>query len=128
MGADRPAGSERYRGLMADPVSWLQIGQGWEVVSSDGVVVGAVAQVEGDHNGDIFDGLAVESKDPAQTRYVPGEIVGPIYPGQVTLKIGAAELGSLEPFRPAPPETKWTPGTPSLGSRLSSWLRGTRGR
>jgi hypothetical protein len=33
---------------MADPVSWLQIAQGWNVVASDGVVVGTVAQVEGD--------------------------------------------------------------------------------
>jgi hypothetical protein len=113
---------------MADPVSWLQIGQGWEVVSSDGAVVGAVAQVEGDRNDDIFDGLAVESKDPAQTRYVPGEVVGPIFPGRVTLTIGSDEVGLLEPFTPSPPETKWTPGRPSLGSRLSSWLRGTRGR
>ena len=47
---------------MTDPVSWLQIAQGWNVVTSDGVVVGTVAQVEGDKQGDIFDGLAVESR------------------------------------------------------------------
>jgi hypothetical protein len=33
---------------VADPVSWLQIEQGWNVVASDEVVVGTVAQVEGD--------------------------------------------------------------------------------
>ena len=44
---------------MADPVSWLQIAQGWNVVASDGVIVGTVAQVEGDKQSDIFDGLAV---------------------------------------------------------------------
>jgi hypothetical protein len=33
---------------VADPVSWLQIAQGWNVVTSDGVSVGLVAQVEGD--------------------------------------------------------------------------------
>ncbi len=48
---------------MADPVSWLQIGQGWSVVTSDGVTVGTVAQVEGDKQSDIFDGLAVESRE-----------------------------------------------------------------
>jgi hypothetical protein len=34
--------------VMTDPVSWLQIGQGWNVITSDGVIVGTVAQVEGD--------------------------------------------------------------------------------
>ena len=71
---------------MTDPVSWLQIGKGWNVVTSDGVIVGTVAQVEGDKQSDIFDGLAVESKRPTQIRYVPGEQVGAIYPGEVTLE------------------------------------------
>jgi hypothetical protein len=42
--------------VMTDPVSWLQIGQGWNVITADGVVVGTVAQVEGDKQSDIFDG------------------------------------------------------------------------
>ena len=63
---------------MTDPVSWLQIGQGWNVITSDGVTVGTVAQVEGDKQSDIFDGLAVESRQPAQIRYVPGEQVAAI--------------------------------------------------
>ena len=51
---------------MTDPVSWLQIGQGWNVITSDGVIVGTVAQVEGDKQSDIFDGLALASKQPTQ--------------------------------------------------------------
>jgi sporulation protein YlmC with PRC-barrel domain len=109
---------------VADPVSWLQIAQGWNVVTSDGVVVGTVAQVEGDKQADIFDGLAVESKEPKQIRYVPGEQVGAIYPGEVTLKIGSAEAAALEPFKAPPPETKFLPGKPPLTARLSNWLRG----
>jgi hypothetical protein len=70
-----------------DPVSWLQIEQGWNVVASDDLVVGTVAQVEGDKQSDIFDGLAVESGQPNLIRYVPAEQVGMIYPGKVTLKI-----------------------------------------
>ena len=73
---------------MADPVSWLQIQQGWNVVASDGPSVGTVAQVEGDKQADIFDGLAVECGEPKQVRYVAGEQVGAIFPGEVTLKIG----------------------------------------
>src|SRR5216684_6150079 len=84
---------------MADPVSWLQIEQGWNVVTSDGVILGTVAQVEGDKQTDIFDGLAVESTQPRQIRYVPAEQVGAIYPGEVTLKIASADTGTLEPFQ-----------------------------
>jgi hypothetical protein len=109
---------------VADPVSWLQIAQGWNVVTSDGTVVGTVAQVEGDKQADIFDGLAVESREPKQIRYVPGEQVGAIYPGEVTLKITSAEAAALESFTAPPPETKFLPGKPPLTARLSNWLRG----
>ncbi len=96
------------------------------MLTSDGVVVGRVAQVEGDKQSDIFDGLAVESKQPTQIRYVPGEQVAAIYPGEVTLKIALADIGELEPFRPPPPETKWLPGKVPLTTRMSNWLRGKR--
>ena len=111
---------------MTDPVSWLQIEQGWKVITSDGVVVGTVAQVEGDKQSDIFDGLAVESKQPTRIRYVPGEQVAAIYPGEVTLKIASAGIGALEPFQAPPPETKWLPGKAPLTTRMSNWLRGRR--
>jgi hypothetical protein len=111
---------------MADPVSWLQIEQGWNIVTSDGVFVGTVAQVEGDKQADIFDGLAVESRQPTQIRYVPGEQVGAIYPGEVPLKISSADIGTLEPFHAPPPETKWVPGKAPLSTRVSKWLRGKR--
>jgi len=116
-------GEDRATG---DPVSWLQIEQGWNVVTADGMSVGTVAQIEGDKNDDIFDGLAVACGTRKEIRYVPGETVGPIFVGEVTLKIASAELGTLQPFRPAPPETKWVPGNASLSTRLSNWLRGKR--
>jgi len=109
---------------MTDPVSWLQIEQGWNVVSADGVVIGTVAQVEGDKHSDIFDGLAVASTQPTQIRYVPGEQVGAIYPGEVTLKIASADTGTLEPFQTPPPQTKFLPGKAPLATRMSKWLRG----
>lgn len=109
---------------MADPVSWLQIAQGWNVVTADGATIGTVAQIEGDKQSDIFDGLAVVSGHPEQIRYVPGEQVGLIYPGEVTLTISSAEAETLQPFVDAPPETTFRPGKPPLSVRLSSWLRG----
>lgn len=105
-----------------DPVSWLQIAQGWSVVTSDGVSIGAVEQIEGDKQEDIFDGLAVQLAPPGQLVYVPGEQVGLIYPGQVTLKIASSEADALEAFQAPPPETKWLPGKPP--GRLSRWMRG----
>jgi len=108
---------------MPDPVSWLQIQQGWSVVSSDGAAVGTVAQVEGDQEMDIFDGLAIESGQGG-LRYLTGDKVATIYPGEVTLKIAAAEAAALGPFTPQPPETKWVPGKPPLTKRLSNWLHG----
>jgi hypothetical protein len=111
---------------MTDPCSWLQIAQGWNVVASDGVTIGTVAQVEGDKQSDIFDGLAVESGQPSQIRYVPGEQVGAIYPGEVTLKIASSDAGKLEPFQAPQPETKWLPGKAPLATRMSKWLRGGR--
>jgi hypothetical protein len=108
----------------SDPVSWLQIAQGWSVVTSDGASIGAVEQIEGDKQDDIFDGLAVQLPPPGQLVYVPGEQVGLIYPGQVTLKIASAEADALEPFQASPPETKWLPGKPP--GRLSRWMRGGR--
>jgi len=112
---------------VTDPVSWLQIEQGWNVVASDDLVVGTVAQVEGDKQSDIFDGLAIESGQPSLIRYVPAEQVGMIYPGKVTLKITSeAAAATLEPFHAPPPETKWVPGKAPLATRLSRWLGGKR--
>ena len=45
---------------------------------------------------------------------MPGEIVGSIFPGEVTLKIASAESGSLAPFQAAPPETTFRPEKPPL--------------
>src|ERR1019366_8536696 len=104
---------------MADPCSWLQIAQGWNIVASDGVAIGTVAQVEGDKQEDIFDGLAI-SNDGKHILYVPGEQVGMIYPGEVNLKISSTDAGKLAPFVAAPPETKWLPGKQSLSTRLSN--------
>ncbi len=112
---------------MTDPVSWLQIEQGWKVVASDGAtVVGSVAQVQGDKQSDIFDGLAVSVDSAKELRYVPGEIVGEIFPGQVTLKLGPAEISTLAPFTKAPPSTTIRPGPLPLAKRISRWLGGKR--
>jgi hypothetical protein len=108
---------------MTDPVSWLQIEQGWSVAASDGTVVGTVAQVAGDKQSDIFDGLAVASESPKQVRYVPAEVVGTIIPGEVHLTITGTESAGLAPYEAAAPETTFRADQPEpITSRISRWL------
>jgi len=70
---------------VSDPVSWLLVEPGWEVVDADGESVGKVHEVLGDTERDIFDGLQVTSGVLAESRYVPAEEVGPITEGRVQL-------------------------------------------
>ena len=111
---------------MTDPVSWLQIEKGWNGVGADGVLVGKVVEVTGDKHDDIFDGLAVKSVQSGRVRYVPGEQVAAIFPGEVTLKIVAAETDTLERFHEPPPSTTILPqkGT-ARGSGLELAARKT---
>jgi hypothetical protein len=64
---------------MADPVSWLMIEKGWEVVDPDGKRVGKVDEVLGDTEADIWDGLTVSGE------YVAAEDVAEIVEGRITL-------------------------------------------
>ena len=73
---------------MSDPVSWLLIEPGWEVVGADGESVGKVQEVLGDQERDIFDGLQVTAGVLGETRYVPAEEVGEITEGRVQLAAG----------------------------------------
>jgi uncharacterized protein YrrD len=70
---------------VSDPVSWLMIEPGWEVVGADGESVGKVHEVLGDPEADIFDGLQVSAGVLAETKYVPAEEVGEITEGRVQL-------------------------------------------
>ena len=65
---------------MADPVSWLMIERGWEVVDASGKRVGKVDEVLGDTETDIWDGLTVSGE------YVAAEDVGEIVEDRITLK------------------------------------------
>src|SRR3954469_9695471 len=65
--------------LMADPVSWLMIEKGWDVVDAAGDRVGKVDEVLGDTEADIWDGLTVSGE------YVAAERVSSIVDGRITL-------------------------------------------
>ena len=73
---------------MSDPVSWLLVEPGWEVVGADGESVGKVHEVVGDTERDIFDGLRVATGLLGELRYIPAEEVGEITEGRVQLTAG----------------------------------------
>jgi len=73
---------------VSDPVSWLLIEPGWEVVAADGEDAGKVQEVVGDLQADIFDGLQVTAGVLGETRYVPAEEVGEITEGRIQLTAG----------------------------------------
>jgi uncharacterized protein YrrD len=78
-----------------DPVAWKVVEQGWDVVASDGTRVGAVEEVLGDPEADIFDGLSVTEGLLKPTRYVPSEQVGLIVEGEVHLALDSSAFAQL---------------------------------
>ena len=75
---------------------------GWKVYSSDGSEVGAVDEVAGDDNADIFDGLAVAASALGKPKYVPAESVTTITEGRVDLSLTRADFeGTSEFLEPA---------------------------
>ena len=70
---------------MAEPTSWFTIERGWDVEDGSGAVIGAVTEVVGDEDADIFDGLRFEGED-GEERFVVAERVGEIVEGRVKLE------------------------------------------
>jgi hypothetical protein len=92
--------------LSRDPVSWLLIEPGWDVVASDGTKVGTVHEVIGDTGADIFDGLAVSPGILKGSKYVPAERVGEIVEGRVELDLLSDELERLGDHGEQPPSAQ----------------------
>jgi hypothetical protein len=84
-----------------DPVSWLLVRRGWEVVSADGVTVGRIGAVRGEPVKDIFNGVVVRAQS-APPRYVPSELIVRIVPGRVALGLSAEEFEALSPEKKRP--------------------------
>lgn len=95
--------------VASDPVSWLLIRRGWEVVGSDGAVVGRIGAVRGEPVKDIFNGVIVRASS-APPRYLPADRIARIVPGRVEIELSAEE------FQSVPPEKK-RPLAPSISIR-----------
>lgn len=100
---------------MPDPVSWLLIESGWEVVGSDGSALGKVHEVIGDSGKDIFNGLAISPPGLFKSsRYVPAERVTGIVEGRVTLDLAEHELERLDEHTGTPPSAEIRADTTDL--------------
>jgi sporulation protein YlmC with PRC-barrel domain len=71
--------------VSGDPVSWLLIEPGWEVLDAQGEKIGNVKEVEGDLQADIFHGLRVERGLLGDDLQVPAENVREIHEGHLHL-------------------------------------------
>ena len=88
---------------MPDPVSWFLIESGWKVVGSNGEQLGQVAEVAGDQNADIFDGLVVSRGLLRRKVYVPAEAVTAIVEGSIEVDLTPADFERLADYEePAP--------------------------
>jgi uncharacterized protein YrrD len=87
---------------VSDPVSWLVVERGWDVVDKDGDKIGQVDEVVGDTEEDIFNGLVISSGWLGRPRYVPAERVAAITTGRVQLTLSRSEAEQLEDHEEPP--------------------------
>ena len=81
--------------MTADPVSYLLIERGWEVVGADGERVGEVDEQLPELDADIFDGLTVDQGLTKRPRYVPRRGRSPGLDGDAAGLIG--RFASIQP-------------------------------
>jgi hypothetical protein len=108
--------------MNADPVSWLLIEPGWQVVDATGGDIGRVEAVTGDSDADIFDGLAVATAMLARPKYVPAEQVGAITEGTVQLKLARAAFDALGEYEEPADSIQIESEKAPIGERLEADL------
>jgi sporulation protein YlmC with PRC-barrel domain len=104
---------------VSDPVSWLLIEPGWEVVGTDGNQIGKVEEVVGDSGEDIFNGLAVSTGLLDRPRYVPSEQVREITEGRIRLALSEEELQRLGEFEEPPASIEIEGVKPHFADRVA---------
>ena len=114
-----------------EPISYLALEPGAEVISADGQEVGTVKHVLADEEEDVFDGIVIDSKlGPGGLHFVDAPEVTECREKAVLVSINAADVPNLPKPTPNPtahptavPEASADPAYPS-GSPAAR----TRGR
>jgi Uncharacterized protein conserved in bacteria (DUF2171) len=111
---------------VADPVARNMIESGWKVFDAEGEDIGAVHEVTGDENVDIFDGLAIKQGTLSRDQYVPSENVAQILMGEVHLSLTRAQIEALEAYS-EPTEEQIIPEKSTWYQRVAwKWLTGRK--
>jgi hypothetical protein len=100
-------------------VAWKAIEEDAEVVASNGERAGRVSRIVGDHDADVFTGLAIFVHAFAGERFVAAERVRGIWPDRVQLDLTHEQIEQL-PKHEDVPTVRWRPG--ALGGIFSRLL------
>jgi hypothetical protein len=115
-----------------EPISYLALEEGTEVLSSDGEPIGKVAHVLADADDDIFDAIEVDATSlPGGHVFADAEQVGEIHTDAVTLKLDAEAARSLPRPSANPAAMVVGPddmGKEGLGEEINDKLRRARDR
>jgi hypothetical protein len=79
-------------------VSWKALEKDATVVTADGDEPGRVAEIVGDPDADIFNGLVLNLGVLSENRYLPAERVKAIWPRRVEIDLSADGLDALSPY------------------------------
>jgi hypothetical protein len=86
-----------------EPISYLALENGTDVISADGERIGVVEHVLGDEEADVFDGIVIDTKPgPGGIRFVDAPEVGEIRERAVLLTLSAADAQRLPEPEPNP--------------------------
>ncbi len=86
-------------------VSWKALEQDATVVTSDGDESARVAEIVGDPDADIFNGLVVRVGVLDKNRHLPAERVKAIWPKRIEVDATLDELKALPPYEEPVVET-----------------------
>ena len=89
------------------PISYMVLGEGTAVLSSDGQQLGKVKRVLADAETDIFDGIIVDTDDG--DRFVDAPHVDELYERAVVLKLSADDAQHMPEPTPSPAYMEPTP-------------------
>jgi hypothetical protein len=97
---------------LGEPTSYLAIGRGVPVFTSDGSRLGKLVAVQKEDRADMFDGIVVDTTaGPGGHKFVDAPEVASMYEGGIVLTITAAEAEDL-------PKPKSSPISRGLWGRL----------
>ncbi|HEX2112623.1 MAG TPA: PRC-barrel domain-containing protein [Gaiellaceae bacterium] len=107
------------KGTERPQVAWKAIEEDAEVVASNGERAGRVSRIVGDHDADVFTGLAIHVDAFGGERFVAAERVRAIWPDRVELDLAEAAIERLPKYEDVP-TVRWRPG--ALGGIFSRLL------